>query len=287
MLSPVSSSVPNPQPLIPIPQGPIGVFDSGIGGITILREIRKQLPQERCIYLADERENPYGTKPIPRIQKRCEQVVDFLLQQGAKAIVVACNAASVAALGHLRARYSVPFVGIVPGVKPAAGMTQTGVIGVLTTPLTAESEPLARLIEQFARGVKVVAQVCPDLVALVERGVVDGPEVEGALHDYLGTLLGSGADVIVLGCTHYPFLRKAIERIAGPEVTLVDPSDAVVRQLGRVLEARGLASLGPDGGAAYLTTGDLEQFRSVLSRLLGRVGGAIEHVDLEARVPPT
>lgn len=267
-------------------QRPVGVFDSGVGGITILREIRRQLPRERCIYLADERENPYGIKPVPRIQKRCEQVVDFLLQRGAKAIVVACNTASVAALGHLRSRYTVPFVGIVPGVKPAASMTRTGVIGVLATPTTVESQPLAQLIEQFAHGVKVVAQVCPDLVALVERGVVDGPEVEAALRRYLGALLGSRADVIVLGCTHYPFLRKAIERIAGPEVTLVDPSDAVVRQLGRVLEARGLASLGPDGGAAYFTTGDLEPFRSVLSRLLGRVDGTIERVDLGARVAP-
>src|SRR5439155_13922956 len=128
---------------------PVGLFDSGVGGLTILREVHGLPPGEQCLYFADSRECPYGTKPVPIIQQRCEAVVDFLLDHDAKAIVVACNTASVAALAHLRARYRVPFVGIVPGVKPAAGLTRVGRIGVLATPTTAESEPLAQLIQQF------------------------------------------------------------------------------------------------------------------------------------------
>lgn len=255
---------------------PVGLFDSGVGGLTILREVRRQLPNEQCLYFADSRECPYGTKPIPLIQRRCETVVDFLLGRGAKTIVVACNTASVAALAHLRTRYSVPFVGIVPGIKPAAHLTKVGKIGVLATPTTAESEPLAQLIQQFAYGVTVMTQVCPDLVALVEQGTIEGPRVEELLDRHLGALLDTGVDVIVLGCTHYPFLRDQIQRKCGPGVTLVDPSDAVARQLGRVLEGAGLAADTANGSTRYYTSGDAREVEDALGRLLGRVDGAVE-----------
>ena len=259
---------------------PVGLFDSGVGGVSILRHIRSQLPPEQCIYLADSREFPYGTKPVPVIKRRCERIVDFLLEQGAKAIVVACNTASVAALAHLRAHYSVPFVGIVPGVKPAAGLTRSGTIGVLATPTTADSEPLAQLIEQFAYGVAVKTQICPGLVSLVEQGIIDGPGVETLARRYLDPLLETGADVIVLGCTHFPLLRTAIQRICGPAVALVDPSDAVARQLGRVLANHGLARARPAGPTRYYTTGDPGELTRVLSALTGPVAGAVVHADI-------
>lgn len=259
---------------------PVGVFDSGIGGVTVLREIRAQHSAESCLYFADTREAPYGSRPAAFIQDRTERAVDFLLDRGAKLVVVACNAASVVSLAHLRARYEVPFVGIVPAVKPAAAMTERGVIGVLTTPATAESRPLAQLIEQFTYGVKVVTQVCPGLVPLVERGVVDGPEIERLLRCYLEPLLDSGADVIVLGCTHYPFLREPIQEICGPAVKLVDPAEAVARQLGRVLDE---ASLRTDAGAAavaYYTTGDPRRFSEILSRLTDRPAEPVQRADI-------
>jgi len=256
-------------------QRPVGLFDSGVGGLTILREVRQQLDNERCLYLADSRECPYGTKSVAEIQQRCETVVDFLLGQDAKIIVVACNAASVSALAHLRSRYAVPFVGIVPAVKPAAKLTKVGKIGVLTTPTTAESRPLAQLIQQFTHGVTVLTQVCPGLVPLVEQGITEGAEVEELLGRYLAALLDTGVDVIVLGCTHYAFLRGSIQRLCGSGVTLLDPADAVARQLGRVLENEGLTAAGGAASTCYFTTGEVAELERVLERLTGSVDGPI------------
>lgn len=259
---------------------PVGLFDSGVGGLTILREVRRQLPGERCLYLADSRECPYGTKPVAEIQQRCETVVDFLVGQDAKLIVVACNAASVSALAYLRSRYAVPFVGIVPAVKPAAKLTKVGKVGVLTTPTTAESQPLAQLIQQFTHGVTVMTQVCPGLVPLVEQGITEGPEVEELLGRYLAALLDTGVDVIVLGCTHYPFLRGAIQRLCGSGVTLVDPADAVARQLGRVLEREGLMAARGTGSTCYFTTGVVSELERVLKRLTGTVDGPTDQAPI-------
>jgi glutamate racemase len=272
------ATCPNEPPVSD--QRPVGFFDSGVGGITVLREVHQQLPHERCLYFADTRECPYGTKPVAEIQRRCETVVDFLLDRDAKAIVVACNAASVAALTHLRSRYRVPFIGIVPGIKPAARLTRVGRIGVLTTPTTAESDPLAQLIEQFAYGVTVMTQVCPGLVPLVEQGKTSGPEVEEVLDGYLGALLDTGVDVIVLGCTHYPFLREPIQRKCGPGVTLIDPSDAVARQLGRVLEGESRLAAEAGGSTSYYTSGEVSEFEEVLTRLVGTVDGPVERASI-------
>jgi glutamate racemase len=259
---------------------PVGVFDSGMGGLTVLREIQRQLPTERCLYVADSRENPYGTKPVPFIQQRCDRIVDFLLENDAKIIVVACNAASVSALGHLRERYPVKFVGTVPAVKPAAQLTKTGRIGVLATPTTVASEPLAQLIEQFTHGVTVMTQPCPGLVPLIEDGIVDGPEIEALLRTYLDTLLEAAVDVIVLGCTHYPFLREAIARLCGDGVLLVDSAEAVARQLGRVLRSEGIANPQGDSQTTYFTTGDPAEVNQVLHRLAGPIEGSVQFADL-------
>jgi glutamate racemase len=263
---------------------PLGVFDSGIGGITILAEIRAQAPGEHCVYVADSAEAPYGTKSPSAIKARCDGIVGFLLDQRVKAIVVACNTASVVALPYLRARYDVPFIGLDPGIKPAAKLTAAGRIGVLTTPTTASSERLEFLIHEFAYGARVMTQVCPGLVPLIERGIVDGPEIEALLRGYLAPILEAGADVVVLGCSHYPLVRPVIERICGPTVTLVDPSSAIARQVRRVLAHRNLAQSGTAGGAQFYTTGDAEQFTRVLESLTGRTAESVGHVDVTVPV---
>jgi glutamate racemase len=259
---------------------PVGVFDSGLGGITVLREIRKQLPGEDCLYVADSRVAPYGTKPPGVILDRAMRICEFLIEDGAKTIVVACNTASVVALPELRARYSVPFVGIVPAVKPAASLTRTGVIGVLATPVTTDSGPLAKLIEDFAYGVKVMTQVCPGLVPMVERGEIAGPAVEELLGFCLQPLLDAGADVIVLGCTHYPFLSEAIGRICGSEVVLVDPSAAVARQLSRVLNERELLNEQAAGASVYYTTGEPGELTDALARMGAPAEGPIHRANI-------
>ncbi len=259
---------------------PVGVFDSGLGGITVLREIRKQLPGEDCVYIADSSAAPYGSKPPEAILDRAYHLTDFLLEDGAKAIVVACNTASVVALPALRARYDVPFVGVVPAIKPAAGMTRTGTIGVLATMTTADSEPLARLIEDFAYGVKVVTRVCPGLVPMVERGEVAGQAVDELLRFCLAPLLDAGADVIVLGCTHYPFLSQAISRLCGPDVLLVDPAAAVARQLGRVLAERELPNEQVKGTTTYYTTGEPVEFSRALTSMGAPPDSLIYHTEI-------
>lgn len=258
---------------------PVGIFDSGIGGLSVLREILRQLPNESLVYLADRSEAPYGTKSATALEERCAQVAGFLIERGAKAIVVACNTASVAALAHLRNRFALPFVGVVPAVKPAAALTRSGIVGVLSTAATAASEPLAQLIDAYGNGVRVVTRECPELVALVERGQLAGPEVEGALRLEVSPLLEQGADVLVLGCTHLPFLQPAIAAVCGPAVRLIDPSDAVARQVGRVLAEHDLASDGP-GGVVYWTTGEATEFRRQLEELWGTVAGPVEAVGL-------
>ncbi len=217
--------------------GAIGVFDSGVGGLTVLREIIRQLPGYDTLYLADNAHCPYGPRPGEEIRAFSEGVARYLLGRGARCIVVACNTASAAALGHLRARFpDTPFVGMVPPVKPAVALTRSGTVGVLATPATLGGRLFAEVVERFAEGVRVLTQECPGLVEQIEAGEIDGPATEELLRRYLPPLLDQHADVIVLGCTHYPFLAPVIQRLAGPAVRLLDPSEAVARQVGRVLQ---------------------------------------------------
>lgn len=259
---------------------PIGVFDSGIGGLTVLRECLRQLPRERFIYLADEGHAPWGPRSPEWLRERSEEVVKFLLGQDAKAIVVACNTMSVVALAHLRTIFDVPFVGIVPAVKPAAALTHTGSVGVLATHTTTTSEALNQLIRSFATGSRVLTRECSDLVTLVERGVLDGPEVERVVAEEVGPLLDEGIDVLVLGCTHLPFLDAAIGRVCGPAVRLLDPSEAVVRQLGRVLAQSDCYSDVGGDAARYFTTGNREEFGARLAQLLGGADYKVESGEL-------
>ncbi|TSE35381.1 glutamate racemase [Tepidimonas charontis] len=274
-----SPSPPPTAPALPYPGlpadprlAPIGVFDSGVGGLSVLREIRRLLPAEALIYAADSGHAPYGDKPPQVVQARAEHILDQFRHAGCKAAVVACNTVTGLSIQALRARYpGWPIVAIEPAVKPAAQRTRSGVVGVLATRNTVASPGLARLIATYAAHVRVLAQACSGWVERVERGELDGPETEAAVAAYVRPLCEAGADVLVLGCTHYPFLRPVIERVAGPGVTVLDPAPAVARELARRLDERGNAAPGPAAAdVTFWTSADPQQTAAVITRLWGQ-----------------
>jgi glutamate racemase len=228
---------------------PIGVFDSGVGGISVLHELRALLPAEDFIYYADSGHCPYGGKPREAIQARAVAITEFLLARGSKLIVVACNTATIAAVEHLRATYPLPFVGMEPAVKPAVALTRSGVVGVLATGAALAGEKFHKLLADHARDLRVITQPCPGLVEQVEAGDLDGPQTRLLVGRYTAPLLAQGADVLVLGCTHYPFLRPLIQAVVGPEVVLIDTGAAVARQAERLLEREGLRRAAAQGGS--------------------------------------
>ena len=248
---------------------PIGVFDSGVGGLSVLLEIRNQLPAEDLIYVADSAHAPYGDKSAEEIQERAFRIVEFLLEQRAKAIVVACNTATGVAVEALRARWSVPFVAIEPAVKPAAAATKSGIVGVLATRQTIASPRFARLAETWANGARILAQPCPGLVEQIERGQLDTQETDALIATFVRPLIDQGADTLVLGCTHYPFVARSIASIAGSGVTIINPAAAVARELRRRLTDASLLAPGTDrGNVHFWTTGEPTQ----LTALLGALG---------------
>lgn len=209
----------------------IGVFDSGLGGLSVVREVLRLDPNAHIIYLGDRAWAPYGERQLDELRTRAESITRHLLAMGADTVAIACNTASAAALHHLRATYQdVVFVGMEPAVKPAVGLTRSGVIGVLATPATFQGELFASVVDRFAQDVEVIAQPCPGWVELVEEGRPD-VEMMRMIEQSLQPVLDRGADVLVLGCTHYPFLRQYIEALAGPNIRLVDPGEAVARQI--------------------------------------------------------
>jgi glutamate racemase len=247
---------------------PIGLLDSGVGGLSVLREVRKQLPNEDVLYFADQGHVPYGPRPIDEIHRFSLEITRFLLSRQAKMIAVACNAASAASLHTLRREFpSVTFVGMEPAVKPAAENTNCGVIGVITTRATFQGELFASLVDRYASDVEVVTQVCPDFVTLVEKGELDTPAVEETARRYLAPLLEAGIDELVLGCTHFPFLKPVLGKIVGPDVEIVDPAPAVARQVGRVIaDCRNAED--HEGQVSYFTSGGRDAFLSLAPRLL-------------------
>lgn len=249
----------------------VGVFDSGVGGLTVARELMRQYPAQPLLYLADQAHVPYGGRPLAEIRDLMEAVTRFLVAAGADPIVIACNTASAAALHWLRERFpTVSFVGMEPAIKPAAEHTVSGHIGVIATAATFQGELFASLLDRYAGQVAVHTQVCPDLVPLVEAGELGTERTRQAVAGYLAPLLAQHIDHLVLGCTHYPFLRPLIAEIAGPEVTVVDPAPAVARQAGRVLAQRnGLAESLPPASHCFYTTGDPARFQAALKELLG------------------
>lgn len=229
---------------------PIGVMDSGVGGISVLKHIHALLPHEQLLYFADSLYAPYGSKSSAEIQARCFEVADFLINKQIKALVVACNTATAAAIDAMRARYSIPIIGMEPAVKPAAAATRNGIIGVLATVGTLKSAQFAALLESYGRNVEVVTQGCVGLVECIERGELDATNTEELIRRYCAPLLAEGADTVVLGCTHYPFVRPLIEKQVGTDVVLIDTGAAVARQLQkRLVSANLLANDSNTNGA--------------------------------------
>ncbi len=249
---------------------PIGVFDSGVGGLSVLREIHRQYPFVPVVYFADQAHVPYGPRPLEEVRQFSAGITRFLISQGCRLIVVACNAASAAALHYLRTEFpDIPFVGMEPAVKPAAETTQTGVVGVLATPATFQGALYASVIERFAHGVKVLQDTCPGLVGQIEAGKLDDPKTEEMLRKALDPMVAQGIDTVVLGCTHYPFVIPQIQRIVGPNVRVIDPAPAVARQTGKLLSEHGwLVEIENKGKTTYFTSGPTEQLQSALKHLL-------------------
>jgi len=275
------------------PVAPIGVFDSGVGGLSVLRAIRQQLPALPVIFLADQAHVPYGPRSLEQVRSFSEAITRYLLDRGCKLIVVACNAASAAALQFLRQKFpDTPFVGMEPAIKPAAEQTRTGVVGVLATPATFQGALYASVVERFANGVTLLQHTCPGLVAQIEAGQLDAPPTRRILEDALRPMLAQGIDTVVLGCTHYPFVIPLIQEITGPGVRVIDPAPAVARQVGRVLESIGyLDVVGSEAAhntqiSVFLTTGKAASLRSLLPRLLGEEGEVRQlHWDETADLP--
>lgn len=251
---------------------PIGMFDSGVGGLSVLRHVQAELPFEDVLYVADQANVPYGPRPQPELQQFSHAITQFLLDKGAKVIVVACNTASAAALAYLRDTFpTVPFVGMEPAIKPGAAVTKTGKVGVLATSRTFDSQKYANLLMRFANGVEVLEDPCIGLVAAIERGEVNAAATHALLEAILHPMLAQGIDTLILGCTHYPFVQPLIRQIIGPDVTIIDPAPAVARQAKRVLAERGLLTRsGRRGRVQLLTTGDPVALRQVSGQLLGQ-----------------
>jgi glutamate racemase len=257
-----------------IPNQPIGIFDSGVGGLSVLRAMRALMPEEPVVYFGDQGHVPYGPRPLEQVRDFSEAITRFLLDQDAKLIVVACNTASAAALHYLRDTFpEVSFVGMEPAVKPAAEYTSSGIVGVLATPATFQGALYASVLERFANGVQVLQDTCPGLVDLIEQGNLDGVETRAILENALHPMLDRGIDTVVLGCTHYPFVIPLIEQIVGENVRVIDPALAVAKQTKRLLAAGGIKnSVGERAWIHFYTSGDVHTFQSLLPDLLGETG---------------
>jgi glutamate racemase len=249
---------------------PIGIFDSGVGGLSVLMEGLRQYPNENFIYIADQAHVPYGPRSREEVLSYSEGIVRYLLNRGAKLIIVACNTASAVALAALRKIYpDLPFVGMEPAVKPAAEATSSGVVGVLATPATFQGDLYASTVERFARGVKILQDTCPGLVGQIEAGMINDPETREILENALKPMLEEGVDEVVMGCTHYPFVIPIIKEIVGDKIRVIDPAPAVVRQAGRLLDTFDLrANVDQEGSTHFLTTGDTKKLETLLLSLV-------------------
>ena len=252
----------------------IGIFDSGVGGLSVFREIRKVLPEQSYIYYSDSAHCPYGEKSQEYIIDRAREITRFLLSKGAEIIVVACNTATAAAIAALREEFPVKFIGMEPAIKPAAACTKTGVVGVLATAGTLKADKYHNTRERWGDHVQIVEQVGKGFVELVEKGLTEGREAEDTVGMCIEPLLDAGADTIVLGCTHYPFLAQTISKVAerlvpGRPVTIIDPAPAVARHLVEVMAEEGIEKTSPQGYTLEMyTSGDEDIMRAVVGKIL-------------------
>ena len=250
---------------------PIGVFDSGVGGLSVLDHIHQLLPAEQLIYVADSAFMPYGSQSPEMIIERSQLITRFFVEQGVKAVVVACNTATAAAIASLRETFPLPIIGMEPAVKPAVEATRVGVIGVLATSGTLSSEKFSRLVARFDSHAEVVFQSGVGLVEQVEAGALEGEKTEALLQEHLAPLLERGVDALVLGCTHYPFLAPAIRKIVGEDVSVLDTGEAIAVELKRQLERSQQLAVEGSGKVSFFSSGDIESVEPMMSRLWGRV----------------
>ncbi|MDX1469284.1 MAG: glutamate racemase [Acidimicrobiia bacterium] len=241
------------------------MFDSGIGGLSVLTEIRAIMPGADLLYVADRARAPYGNRSLLEVARLAHEIADWLVDRGCSTIVVACNTASAAALHSLRGRHpAVPIVGMEPAVKPAAEITKTGVIGVFATAATFQGELFDSVVDRHAGDVEIIATACPGWVDLVERGAVSGLEPERVISEDVRPVVAAGADVLVLGCTHFSFLAPAISAVAGDEVIVYDPAPAVAAQVARVA-----AGTGGGGRVTLAGSGDLSELSEMAAKVAG------------------
>lgn len=260
----------------------IGVFDSGVGGLSILRHVRNGLPDHDMLYVADQAFAPYGDRSLEWVHHRSRAITDWLIGAGASIVVVACNTASAAALKALRREYpEMPFVGMEPAVKPAAETSVRGVVGVLATRATFQGELYASVVDRHALDVGVVERVGTGLVELVEAGTLDGAEAERVVRSHLEPMITADVDTVVLGCTHYAFLTPVMRTLLGPGVELIDPAPAVARQTARLVQTHD-AETRDTPVVRYATTGDAGRFSEQLEALLGEVEASVTEVRIEA-----
>jgi glutamate racemase len=254
-----------------VSNAPVGIFDSGVGGLSVLREIRAAMPSESIDYVADSANAPWGDKPAEFIRIRGLEIAGFLVGQGVKAIVIGSNTGTAGSAEALRATLTMPIVAIEPGIKPAAAATRSGVVGALVTTTMGASDRMASLLDRFGRNVRVISVPVPGLVEHVETADLDSAELRGLVEGYVRPLLDQGADTIVLGSTHYVFLRSLVAEVAGDGVTIVDTGEAVARQLARVLADRGMAApRDSEGRERFWTSGEPDESARVMSALLDR-----------------
>lgn len=251
-----------------------GIFDSGVGGLSVFREIRKVLPEESYIYFSDNAHCPYGEKTAEYIIDRARKITDFLIGKGAEIIVVACNTATAAAIATLRKEFPVRFIGMEPAVKPAVNRTKTGVVGVLATAGTLSADKYRNTREKFSESIRIEEHVGQGFVELVESGTISGPAAEETVRKSVGPLINAGADTIVLGCTHYPFLMETIRKVASglaPErgIEIIDPAPAVASRLLEVMKEEGLLKDRPEGYSIELhSSGDRTPLERTFRTLL-------------------
>lgn len=248
----------------------IGVFDSGVGGLTVLHECLVNLPHEDFIYLGDTGNFPYGPKDLAEVRRLAFWATDLLVQQGVKLIIVACNSAAAAALPQLQAHFSTPIVGVViPGSRGAIQATRNRRVGILATEATVRSNEYQRALSTLDAGIEVFPVACPRLAPLIQSGDVCSEATEEAAREYVAPLKQAEADTVIMGCTHYPLITHMLRRLLGPRVTLINSAEETVREVGEMLERRGMANdTGREGDYRFYSTGDAEEFRTVGARFL-------------------